>query len=142
MRNTERPLVRYLTTVGGALAASGGILWLRNFSSAATLAEKYRILSDAFSIPGILLMCFFGLIWVSSDGFFDGLGYTFSRIGGMFVPGMRAKHETYFDYKMRKRDKREERENGGFGFLFFVGLAFVLISVVFVILFETVYVPA
>ena len=143
MRNTKKTLTRYLITAGCALAASGLLLWMLDFSSAENLAEKYRILSDAFSLPGVLLTCFFGLLWVSSYGFFDGLRYMFSRVGNMFVPGKIPKHETYYDYKMRKQEKREEKEGeqGSLSFLLFVGLGFILVAVIFVVLYESAYVP-
>lgn len=142
MRNTKKTVTRYLTTTVLALAASGVLLWMMNFSSAESLAEKYRILSDAFSVPGVLLVCFFGLLWVSSYGFFDGLKYMFGRIGNMFVPGKIPKHETYYDYKMRRREKREENEDqGSLSFLLFVGLGLLLVAVIFVVLYESAYVP-
>ena len=142
MRNTKKTVTRYLTTTVLALAASGVLLWMMNFSSAESLAEKYRILSDAFSVPGVLLVCFFGLLWVSSYGFFDGLKYMFGRIGNMFVPGKIPKHETYYDYKMRRREKREENEGqGSLSFLLFVGLGLIRVAVIFVALYESAYVP-
>ena len=142
MKNTKKTVIRYLTTAVCALAASGVLLWMMDFSSAESLAEKYRILSDAFSVPGVLLVCFFGLLWVSSYGFFDGLKYMFGRIGNMFIPGNIPKHETYYDYKMRRREKREENEGqGSLSFLLFVGLGLILVAVIFVALYESAYVP-
>ncbi len=138
MKNTGNAVVKYLVTIGAAAFASLLILWLRDYWSAQTLVAQYRILADAFTIPGVILMCFSGLMWVSSDGFFDSIGYAFSRVGNMFIPFMKNKHETFYDYKLRKGDKRK---GGSFWFLFFVGLGFVLVSLIFVILHGTVYVP-
>jgi hypothetical protein len=114
-------------------------MWLRGFDSAPSLQEQYRILADSFSIPGLLLVLFTALIWVSSEGAFDGLGYAFSRVGSMFIPFHKKslEHKTYYDYKMEKKDKRAH----GYSFLFFVGLFYLAVSIVFIILFESVYVP-
>ena len=135
MKNGVKLLLKYLITASVAGVCVLLILWLRDFSVAPTLLEKYRILSDAFAVPGVCLIMFSLLIWASSEGAFDFLGYAFNRVGDMMIPGHGAmkKHETYYDYVERKRGKRAK----GFWFLFFVGLAFTAVSVVFIILFET-----
>ena len=43
-----------------------------HFAEAVTNAEKYRILSDAFTIPGVVLIMFGLLVMVSNGGFFNG----------------------------------------------------------------------
>ena len=136
MNNTKKTVTKYLVTIGVAALATLLVIWLRDLSAEHDLAQRYRILADAFCVPGVILMCFSGIMWVSADGFFDSLGYAFSRIGGMFMPAYKVKHETYFDYKQRKNDKRAEKEGGSFWFLFFVGLGYVLVSVVFTVLYE------
>ena len=138
MNGTRKTVIKYLATIGGAMLMCLIVIWLRDLGSEENLAQRYRILADAFSVPGVILMCFSGIMWVSSDGFFDSLGYAFSRVGGMFIPFIKTKHETYYDYKQRKKEKRKKE---GFWYLFFVGFGFVLISVVFVVLYEMTYVP-
>lgn len=136
MRNYRGIITKYAVTVGVAGLMTLFILWLRDYSSAVELVDKYHILSDAFTVPGILLVMFGALVWVSSDGFFDGLGYSFVFLKNMLIPGaaLRGKRETFYDYKKRKSEKRP----GGYGFLFFVGIAFTAVAVVFVILYSTV----
>lgn len=136
MNNTKKTVIKYLLTIGGAALAVLLVIWLRDLAAESDLAQRYRILADAFCVPGAILMCFSGIMWVSSDGFFDSLGYAFSRVGGMFLPAYKVKHETYFDYKQRKNGKRAEKEGGSFWYLFFVGLGFVLVSAVFTVLYE------
>ncbi len=137
MKDAKKSVVKYLVTIGISFAASLFIMWLRDIGAADTLATQYKILADAFTVPGVILVCFSGIMWVASDGFFDSLGYAFSRVGGMFIPFLRSKHETYYDYKQRKGEKRDEKGNS-FWYLFFVGIGFILVSVVFVVLYETV----
>ena len=136
MNNTKNTAIKYLVTTGIALLGAIVILWSRNFIAIDDLAQKFRALADAFCVPGVILMCFSGLIWVSSDGFFDGLGYAFSRVGGMFIPAYKAKHETFLDYKQKKHDKRAEKNSGSLWFVFFVGLGFFLVSLVFTLLYN------
>jgi len=136
MKNTKKTVIKYLVTIGIAFAATLLVIWLRDLANEEVLQERYRILADAFCVPGVILMCFSGIMWVASDGFFDGLAYAFGRVGGMFIPAYKVKHETFFDYKQRKKEKRAEKEGTSFWYLFFVGLGFVLVSAIFTVLYE------
>ncbi len=133
----RRLAVKYAltTTVAGAVTLL--ILRAKDFSTVLSPAEQYRILSDAFAVPGVILMLVAALVWVSNDGFFDGLGYIVGRGLGTLIPFFRPKHETYYDHLMSKKEKRIR----GYSFLFFVGLVFTLVSVIFIGLFESASVP-
>lgn len=139
MKDGHKLLLKYSITTVAAGLFTLLLLWLRDFGSAETLEDQYRILADAFSIPGMLLILFTGLVWVSSEGAFDGLGYAFSRVGSMLIPFFKKslEHQTYYDYKMSKKDKRAH----GYSFLFFVGLVFLAVGIVFIVLHSSVYVP-
>ena len=126
-------LLRYGITsgIGGLVAVF--ILWLLNVGGAETAADTFGILADAFVVPGVLMLGLASLLWVSADGFFDTLGYAASRVGGMLIPffGGTAKHQTYYEYVQSKKGKRAK----GYGFLFWVGLAFFAIGMIFMILY-------
>ncbi len=138
MKDTKKTVIRYLITFGAALAVSMLIIWLRDLNYAESAAERYKILSDAFTVPGVVLVCFSGLLKLSSDGFFDSIAYSFSRVGGMLIPFFKTKHETYYDYKMRKAEKRGQIN---FRFLFLVGMVFIIISLIFILLYEKYKLP-
>ena len=139
MKDTHKILLRYSVTTLIAGLMTLFVMYLRNFWSAVTLVEKYRTLADALTIPGVFLIMITALVWVSSEGFFDGLGYAFSRVGGMLIPFYKKglKHETYYEYKQRQADKKAH----GYSFLLVVGLAFTAVAIVFIMLHESVYVP-
>lgn len=139
MRNYRKVILQYAITTVAAGLVSLLALHLRDFWSATELVDKYKYLADAFTIPGVLLIMISALIWISSTGFFDGIAYAATRVGGMLIPFYKKgkEHQTYYDYKMSKKDKAPH----GYSFLFFVGLAFMVVSIVFVVLFESVYVP-
>lgn len=139
MSNGRKWLVKYGITTAAAGLATLGVLSLQGYWEATATVDKYRILADGFTVPGVLLIMVAALIWVSSEGFFDSLAYAFTRVGGMLIPFFKKgrEHQSYYDYKMSRRDKRAH----GYSFLFFVGLVFVAVAVVFVVLHESVYVP-
>ena len=134
MKDRRNILLKYSVTALCAAAMVLFIIWLRDLDNAPNLAERYRVISDAFTVPGVRLVMIGALVWVSTEGFFDGLSYAFNRAGSMLIPFFKKslKHQNYYDYKMSKQEKRAK----GYSFLFFVGLAYLAVGVVFVFLYE------
>jgi len=136
MKRWQSNLLKYGITT--AIAAS--LVWfhmdLQGYASAAVPAEQYRILADAFTIPGMLLLMVGLLVVISNEGMFEGLSYVVSYAVKTLVPGMNKGHERYGDYVERKREKGPVT---GFGFLFVVGAVFMAAAGVFIALFYTVY---
>ena len=120
------------SVVAAALAMT--VLSLNDFSSR-TLVDKYRLLTDAFSIPGILYIMVGCLVYVSSQGFFDMISYGLSRLAKAMIPLTKKDMESFYDYKTRKNSKRFT----GYAFLFYIGIALMVISGIFMILFYSMY---
>ena len=133
-KESRSSLIKYAVSVmfGGVLVWL--YLALRDFQ-AAELMEKYRMLSDAFLIPGILLVMAGFLISVTNQGALDGISYATGRAFRKLIPGMDRVDEKYYDYVERKRQKRVK----GYGFLFVVGGVFLAIAVIFMVLFYRLY---
>lgn len=127
-------LLKHGITVAVCLALGAAYCLTRDFESLALVA-KYRLLCDAFTIPGVLCLCIGALIWVSNDGFFYGLGYCLQIAWKALIPGGRRKTEKYYDYVARKKEKKIT----GYGFLFFWGGVCMAIAIVFMILFYGLY---
>ena len=128
-------LVKY--SVAAAIVAL--IAWtyvdLRDFEGA-VLMEKYRMLCDAFTIPGVILVMIAGMCWVAGQGALDGLSYCVRFAVYSLIPGKRVERDEKFaDYVIRRRGKRSQ----GYGFLFWSGLAALLIAGVFMYLFYSLY---
>lgn len=136
MKKRRTTILKYgITTFIGALMAYATIS-LHGFSLAVTDAEKYRILADAFTIPGVVIFLCGVLVAVSNEGIFEGVTYALSYAIKMLIPGQGAnRHEKYGDYIERKRAKGGIK---GYGFLFVVGGVFLVIAVVFITLFYSV----
>lgn len=125
-------LLKYgITSIVGALMAWATIE-LHGYADAATALERYRILADAFTIPGVVLMLCYVLVAVANEGAFEGISYALSYAVTMLIPGANKKHERYGDYVARKRERGGIR---GFGFLFFVGAAYFVVALIFIALF-------
>ena len=113
--------------IGGSMTAV--YLLTRDFAGA-ELAERYRMLCDAFTIPGIVLMLCGVLVWLSNAGSFTGIGYSMHYLFSHLIPGMGLKQETYGEYY-----DRHQKKLTGYGFLFHVGAVFMVIALVFYVLF-------
>ncbi len=93
--------------------------------------NSMHLLHDAFFSAGALLMLFAALLFVSGEGAFWGIGYAFRGLVKIFIPTLRQNHETYAQYRERKTATAKGKGDGA---LFFTGLFFVLISLIFLII--------
>ena len=95
-------------------------------------AALYRVLADAFTIPGLLMVCFGLLLVFSNEGALDGVGFGVSHMIAMLIPGKAAgKRETYLEYVERKRANRAK----GFGFILITGAVYLAAAGVFILLY-------
>ena len=128
-----------LAKYGGCAAFVAILAWLyidqRPFATAA-LVDRYRILCDAFTIPGILLIMVGLLIAIANTGTLDGLSYAVSFAIRSLIPWGRGKRdERYADYVDRRRANRLK----GYGFLFISGCVTMAVALVFMWLFYSIY---
>ena len=106
---------------------------LREFP-AESAAENYRMLADAFTIPGLLFIMFGALLWAAGKGALDGIGYALGYALRALLPGGRfVKEGTFAEYLEEKKAKRKKA--AAYSFLFFTGVAFLIVSGVFIYLF-------
>ncbi len=93
--------------------------------------EKYRVLCDAFTVPGLMSILSGLLGVISNEGAFEGIGYAMRLAVRAMLPGGRYKSEKYSDYVEERRGKKIT----GFGFLFICGGIAMAIALVFLMLF-------
>ena len=123
-------LLKYgITALIGSLMAYA-VLVLHGYGQTSALPEKYRILSDAFTIPGVVLILCAVLLRLSNEGIFDGISYALTYTIKMLIPGTgRTKQISYTCYIQQKREKRESR---GYQILFYTGFLFFLTAIIFI----------
>lgn len=129
-------LLKYGITGGIGLAMTLSVLDLHGFSEAVSAMDRYRILSDAFTIPGVVILLCGVLVLVANEGAFEGISYTLSYAVRMLIPGLHRNPEKYRDYVERRREKGGVK---GYAFLFITGAVFSAIAIVFIALFYTEY---
>ena len=123
-----------ITAAVGALMAYGNMT-LDGFWQATETAARYRILCDAFTVPGLILVLSAVLVFVSNEGIFHGITYALTYALRMLIPGAAHKGERYGDYVERKREKGPIKR---YGFLAIVGGAYLVLALIFLALYYSV----
>ncbi len=90
-----------------------------------------QILHNAFFSSGAFLMLFAGLLYVSDEGAFLGIGYALGRVVEFLLPFYRKNPENYAEYRERKLGKQKSHSKRS---VFLTGLFFFLISLIFLII--------
>ena len=118
--------------VGGAVAWwYGTSRWMEDMA----LVEQYRVLCDAFSIPGIMMVLFALLFSLNNLGALDTIAYLMSFLPRMIAPAAFGEPEKLIDYVERRREKRTK----GYGFLYIVGFIFLGIAIFYLVKFYSVF---
>ena len=86
----------------------------------------YRDMCSAFSLPGLLMTLFGGLVFCTNEGALDMLTFGFIKLFDLFKKPDQVKYRTYYDYKQSKKGRKRPVAT-----LLVVGLAFIAISVPF-----------
>ncbi len=133
-RKWNKRILRYGIT--GAIGAGMVALTLKThgFQNLTAPVDRYRVLTDAFTIPGVLLLCIGLLLWISTTGVFNPIAYAFRYLASR-LPFTGIEEESYYDYVERKRDEKRT----GYGFLLITGGVFFGIALIFLVLFYRVY---
>ena len=134
----KKNLIKYGVSISLSLLLAFFYVYVRvDFADpgATALVEWYRIICDAFTIPGLILLMLGCLMSLSNTGAMDGLGYVVSIAVKMLIPGGALKTERYKEYLERRRANRVR----GYGFLYLVGTGCMMVSLVFMALFYSIY---
>lgn len=100
-------------------------LWGRDFFTSVNPLDKARIASDACFLVGVFTFGVGGLIFVSSNGVFDGLVYSLKQLVWLFrIQGIGKKHESFYEYKQRL----SEKPKSPCFFLIVIGLFWILVA--------------
>ena len=96
--------------------------------------KLFGILSDSCLAPGAFYICIGLLLKISETGFFDSISFILKRVFLSFIPGARIKQEPNF--KEYKKNKEERRKKARYSSIFFTGIFFILLSILFLILYS------
>ncbi|MBQ9481005.1 MAG: DUF3899 domain-containing protein [Clostridia bacterium] len=107
------------------------VVVMRKVWSDTDIRTVYRDLSDAFTVPGALLILLSGLIFVSNGGAFYGFSFAMLKFFNVFRSNANRNREGYKEYCERKREKRV----AGYSYIFFAGVILLIPGIVFLVLY-------
>ena len=86
-----------------------------------------QALSDGFFVAGMMFVSFGALMWISTPGVLDIIGYGFKSVLYLFTPMQKDKDEGgFYEYKLRQKEKRK---GVPFEYLW-VGIAWVIVALI------------
>lgn len=129
-QETKSLLIKYIVCFCVASLITFSVFWIKGFFTEST-AVNIQILSDGFSIAGLILTLFAGMMYVSGEGALIGIGFVMRNVLLTFIPMGRKRHETYKQYRERKLGTIKKSSDKC---LLFTGLLFLLIGVAFTII--------
>lgn len=124
--------IKYIVASLCGAAVCLAVIFGKNILSAESVAQKIKILADAFTIAGLVLILSGLFVWIMRQGTFNGMGFAFrSLFVALHDSEYRQSHkESYSEYKERKSKK-----DTPFLFLIITGVAFMIPAIIFTVLF-------
>lgn len=125
-------VIKYAVTVLCGIAICLAVIFGKGAFSVTEMSETIKIIADAFTVSGLVLLLSGLFVWIVRQGTFNGLGYAFkSLFVALHDKEYRESHkETYVEYSERK-----DKKSTPFLFLIITGGAFLIPAIVFTILF-------
>ena len=132
--NKKKKIIKLAVSIGTALIAAV-IVFVWRLNNPPFDMEKMPVmqaLSDGFFAVGIVLVGFGALMWVSTTGVLDIITYGFKSLIYLFTPFQKERGTGgFYEYKLEMEEKRGKAKPH----IFLVGVAFILISLVFLFLY-------
>ncbi len=119
-----------ITTIIGILFFIA-IISMKNIFEKNTSTEIFHVLTDATFVPGLVLFGFGLLVLAYNAGTFDMLAYGMRMLFGKFFRNISdRKYKTFYDYKTAVHEEKKQC-----GYLIIVGLAFLGLSLIFLMIY-------
>lgn len=119
--------IKWLICFGVASLITLGVFFIKNFFTD-NVGRNIQVLADGFSVSGLLMTMFAGLLFVSGEGAFIGIGFIMRSVALTFIPMGRKKHELYRDYRERKVKELKKQSDVC---VLVTGLVFLFVGIVF-----------
>ncbi len=127
-------LIKYIVCFCIASLITVFVFGIKGFFGHST-AVNIQILADGFTVSGLLLSLFAGMMYISSEGALLGIGFVLRNVVLTFIPMGRMRHEKYADYRERKLG--EMKGKPGDKSILVVGLVFLAVGIIFNVIWYT-----
>ena len=123
---------RYLIAIAAELVMAVIVGVVREIWKAEGVAGVLADLSDAFFVPGIVMLGIGVLIFAVNQGIFNGVAFGFKTIGRTLFASKNEKilEESFYEYNTRMKEKKIE-----YKYLLLVGAVFAVIGILFSVIY-------
>lgn len=128
MGDTRKKILADLI-VGMVIAVA--LAYLTDVFHAETKKDTYRLLSDCFFLPAVILLASAGLTWTKNGGVWDGLVFSMKTMMSRMTRRYEENRITFAEY----RQKREEKSSSPIPSLV-AGTFYLLLAMVFLALYN------
>lgn len=94
-------------------------------------AVNIQILSDGFTVSGILLTLFAGMLFISGQGALIGVKFVLRNVALAFIPMGRKKHMLYAQYREHELSRIKKESDHC---ILLTGLLFLFVGVIFALI--------
>jgi hypothetical protein len=123
----------YLITPIICVAFSLSILLINDAFNQNSLIEWMGNLSDAFFVPGLLVVCFGALVVSTNGGTFDMLTFGVIKLFDLFKKNInKSKYRDFYEYRQHQQEKKKE-----YNHFLIVGGVFTVVGIVFLIIYNS-----
>jgi hypothetical protein len=125
---------KYGITAGVALAITALVVWYEISEYGFSRMNMIHFLCDGFFVTAILLLGMGVMVWIAGLGGFNGMKYIFYSVANIFSPKNNKfeARKSYYDF-LKEQEKKEKSDNRH---LIVAGCIWILISLLFLIVFE------
>lgn len=129
-----KKLLPYAITTVIGIAFSLIIICVKQIWAQTDIQVVMQILSDAFFVPGVVLAGVGLIIVASHGGAFDMLGYAIRNLFELLRRDYKnRKYKDFYEYRQAKKGEKRS-----VAFMLIVGVAFIVISAIFLIVYYNV----
>ena len=126
-------LIKYGVCFAVGLLIAFIVFWIEGFFTD-DLFDNLRILQNGFFVSAVAYLFLAGIMYVSGEGGLIGISYVMRNVLLFFIPGGRAKHELYKDYRERKIAAVKRSSNSCF---LITGLVFLAVTIILSIIWNS-----
>ena len=133
--NTRKSVKPFLITLVISMVISLAVLMARQFFTLDDYFEKMSALSDAFFVPGIVLVGFGVLVMVADEGFFDIFRYGLLKLTMTLRVQGKADEDMpkdFYEYRVARHGEKKKPQWS----IFAVGAIDLLLAVLFLLLYS------
>ncbi len=128
--NKKELIIKYLTCFCIAILITVLVIGINGFFTD-NIGVNIQILSDGFFVSGLLFLMVAGMLFLSNEGAFVGIGFVLRNIVQAFVPMGRKNHEFYAQYRERVLAKKKASIDQC---IWVTGLVFLAIGIIFTVI--------